>query len=127
MLQAYVRERNFAYKLKTLHSQDFKSANKHIKDSLILSQLQPKTLKIFQTKSQFEDVIWVHKTTLVSALLNQYVWVKLYIGMLYTFRSNSGTHLPQNYYLENTKNVFSDFEALSDVFARNKHSKEVYF
>lgn len=57
MLQAHVRERNFAHKLKTLHAQSFKSTNKHIKDSLILLQLQPKTLKIFQTKTQFEEVI----------------------------------------------------------------------
>lgn len=71
-LQAHVRERNFSLKLKKLNLQKFRLLNSHIKDVSMLGQLQPKVLKITPTQGEFEQVMWLCKSSIASQMIQEY-------------------------------------------------------
>jgi hypothetical protein len=52
-LQAHVRERGLAKQLKKFKTEQFASANRHIKNKYTLAQLQPTLEKIIPNKAVF--------------------------------------------------------------------------
>lgn len=127
MLQAHVRERDFAYKLKKLHLQHFKLTNKHIKDAKILRFLQPRLLTIFKNKDTFQNEIWLHKTSLADTVIGHYSWIRLHIELFKSVSNSKKIQQAKIYYFKHIKSFFTNFGTVSEIFDRNQHSKELYF
>lgn len=122
-LQAHVRERGLAKQLKKFKTEQFASANRHIKNKYTLAQLQPTLEKIIPNKAVFSRWVWENKSSIVADLLQQFKWVKIYINL---FRHFSNPKNPLNANSLNLDN-FKKTKQLFFAFQRNNYSNHAYF